>query len=121
MPGAMLRITLNSMRSTPKSATSNKTNMIDARSDASNYIWFPTSNELVSLTRVRRKKPLSVRRCQNMFLLMNPTNISLGTRHRRTRRPETKADNESKFIGFGSTATRFVLRKGFPACKLQNT
>jgi len=44
------------MRSTPKSATSNKTNMIDARSDASNYIWFPTSNELVSLTRVRRKK-----------------------------------------------------------------
>ena len=27
-------------------------------SDASNHIWFPTSNELVSLTRVRRKKPL---------------------------------------------------------------
>jgi len=117
----MLRITLNSMRSTPKSATSNKTNMIDARSDASNYIWFPTSNELVSLTRVRRKKPLWVHWCQNMFLLMNPTNISLSTRHRRTRRPERKAENEPKFIGFGSTATCFVQRKGIPACKLQNT
>merc|ERR1712159_276708 len=36
----------------------------------SNYIWFPTSNELVSLTSVRRKKPLSTSvSCTQLYFL----------------------------------------------------